>query len=208
MRCRVCCNAWVSAWYRYVATGTSSATGNRLFFALLPDAATRRKIAKVQRKLRDLCGERGRPVKPCNYHVTLAFLGNQRVDCLPRLLAMAAGLDMPPCRVQLNHLGSFPRAGVVWLGANETPTELCAFQARLMSGLEHLQIAYDRKPWQFHLTLYRDLRTAPVKLQPGIVNWRLDGFSLMESINTGCGVEYRQLRQWQAGSSARMHGGV
>jgi 2'-5' RNA ligase len=117
------------------------------------------------------------------------------------LLALASGLDMPACSVTLDCLGSFPRAGVVWLGATRLPAELAAFQDRLIAALERAQIAFDRKPWTFHLTLYRDLRKPCLSMDPGTVSWNLDGFYLVESISAGHGVEYRQLGRWQAGSS-------
>lgn len=191
-----------------MAAETSQVTGHRLFFALVPDPRTRRRVERVQRKLKGLCEKRGRLVKASNYHVTLAFLGSQPLDQLPRLQALASGLDMPVCSVQMDRLGSFPRAGVIWLGATRIPNALCAFQARLLTGLEGLQIAFDHKPWQFHLTLYRDLRTTLVKIDMDTVNWKLDGFALVESINTGRGVEYRQLGHWRAGAPAIEHGSV
>lgn len=184
-----------------VVAETIQATSHRLFFALVPDPAACRKIEILQRQLDPGCGVGGRAVKASQYHVTLAFLGKQSFDRLPLLLALASGLDMPACSVALDCLGHFPRAGVVWLGATKLPAELCAFQARLIAELERAQIALDRKPWTFHLTLYRDLRKPYLSMDSGTVSWNLDGFSLVESISAGHGVEYRQLGRWKAGSS-------
>ena len=184
-----------------VVAETIQAASHRLFFALVPDPATCRKIEILQRQLDPGCRVGGRAVKASQYHVTLAFLGKQSFDQLPLLLALASGLDMPACSVALDCFGHFPRAGVVWLGATKLPAELYAFQARLMAALERAQIAFDRKPWTFHLTLYRDLRKPCLSMDSGTVSWNLEGFSLVESISTGHGVEYRPLGHWKAGSS-------
>ena len=177
-----------------VDNATPTVAGQRLFFAMLPDTETISRIERIQRKL----NIRGRAVKASQFHVTLVFLGMQPVERLPSLRAIASGLDMPACTVAVDCLGSFHRAGVAWLGASKLPLELVAFQARLAARLEQAQIQYDHRPWKFHLTLYRDLRTTVGRMQPNTVNWHLDGFSLMESSNTGNGVEYRQLGRWKA----------
>ncbi len=179
-----------------MAEGTVPIASQRLFFALVPDLDTVGRIESVQRKL----NIPARAVKAGQFHVTLAFLGNQPIDRLPLLLAIAAGLDMPACTVAFDRLGSFQRARVAWLGVSRPPVELLTFQARLAARLEQERIALDHKPWKFHLTLYRDLRTPLVTMEPDTVSWDLNGFSLVESVSTGRGVEYRQLGRWKAGS--------
>jgi 2'-5' RNA ligase len=171
----------------------------RLFFALVPDPPVLKKIENVQRKLKIEHRIEARAVKANQFHVTLAFLGNQPIDQLQTLLDLGSSLHMPACSVRLDRLGRFRRAGVVWLGATTPPAELLAFQARLVAALECAGIAFDRKPWKFHLTLYRDLRTPWVNMDPDTVSWDLNGFSLVESISINRGVEYRQLGRWSAG---------
>ena len=187
-----------------VKSRMQAAGSHRLFFALVPDLRTRREIESIHRELSAQHGIRGRPVKPGQYHVTLVFLGNQPTERLPLLLSMAAGLVMPPCEVVLNQIGSFRRAGVGWFGVSKPPRELCDFQERLVAELERANVAFDRKPWTFHLTLYRDLRTPVFNIDPGAVSWRLDGYSLVESVSIEHGVEYRQLGRWKAGSSGNV----
>jgi len=182
-----------------MVSGSTSVARQRLFFALQPDLQTRRRIERIQRWLKIRHGIEGRAVKENQFHVTLAFLGNQPINVLQTLLNLGAGLEMPACRVLLDRLGSFRRAGVIWLGAAALPAELCAFQARLVAALEEAGIPFDHKPWKFHVTLYRDLRTPWCRIEPDTVSWDLNGFSLVESISTDGGVEYRQLGRWYAG---------
>lgn len=167
---------------------------HRLFFALVPDAFVRDRIAALQAAV----GGKGRPVPPANFHVTLAFLGMQSAASIPLIRDVAAGLALPPCSVRMDRLGAFPRAGVLWLGLTETPSELAGFQAALMAGLQDAAIGHDPKPWTFHLTLYRRLRMPLPRLDPEVIEWRLTGFDLVESAAARRGVQYRSIGHWPA----------
>ena len=61
---------------------------HRLFFALQPNESVRTRVSAVQHD----CGAQGRAVPPANFHVTLAFLGMQETDVIPRVCDVAAGL--------------------------------------------------------------------------------------------------------------------
>ena len=172
----------------------SGAERKRLFFALNPGATVREAAAAVQRD----CGAEGRPVPPANFHVTLAFLGMQEAEVLPRILAVAGGLDFPPCEIVLDRLGRFRRAGVLWLGASEVPQPLAEFQRALVGALLDAGIGHDPKPWQPHLTLYRKLRTPPPTMRNVAIRWRLEGFSLVESVSVNRGVVYHDIAAWNA----------
>jgi 2'-5' RNA ligase len=148
---------------------------HRLFFALVPDAAVRREVARAQTRLNGS----GRAVPPANFHVTLAFLGLQE----------AAVMDQ---------VGVFPRAGVLWLGVSAIPEPLRRFQQDLMDALQAAAIGYDPKPWTFHLTLYRRLRKPFPTLSSLAIEWSLSGFDLVESAAARKGVEYRSIGHWRA----------
>ncbi|MBT8041195.1 MAG: RNA 2',3'-cyclic phosphodiesterase [Xanthomonadales bacterium] len=166
----------------------------RLFFALNPSRRVRAEVAALQRDL----GVQGRAVPPENFHVTLAFLGMQDVAAIPDVCEVAASVPFPSCEVVLDRQGRFKRAGVLWLGASELSRELAGFQHRLVDALLAAGIGYDRKPWKLHLTLYRKLRTPPPTMAPVAVRWRLDGFSLVESVSVNRGVIYRDIARWKA----------
>lgn len=164
----------------------------RLFFALEPSEVVRNQVSVVQRSL----SADGRAVDPAQFHVTLAFLGMQPADVIPRLQSMASGLILRPCTIVLDRFGRFRHAGVLWLGSHTVPTELEAFHHSLLDGLEQAGIDRDRKPWEMHLTLYRRLRKLPPIMEPVPVMWPLDGFSLIESVSVKGGVEYHRRGQW------------
>lgn len=64
---------------------------HRLFFALLPDAATRGQFVGVAAALKaNHCALRARWVKPTRYHATLDFLGDY-AELQPEIVAAAKG---------------------------------------------------------------------------------------------------------------------
>ena len=167
---------------------------HRLFFALVPDAAVRREVERAQACL----SASGRPVPTANFHVTLAFLGLQETAVIPEVCALAGKLDFEPCRVVMDEVGVFPRAGVLWLGVSDIPEPLKRFQQDLMDALQAAAIGHDPKPWTFHLTLYRRLRKPFPTLPSLAIEWSLSGFDLVESAAAKKGVEYRSIGHWQA----------
>jgi 2'-5' RNA ligase len=159
-------------------------TDHRLFFALVPDRAVAQQIGELQ----DSLEVSGRAARPHQFHATLAFLGMQRQETIPAIQAIASGLTLMPCRLVLDCLGRFKRAGVLWLGVSEVPAGLREFQQSLVSALADAEIGHDPKPWEFHVTLYRKLRKAPPIMDPVAIEWAVKGFDLVKSVNVGNGV--------------------
>ena len=167
---------------------------HRLFFALEPGDSVRQAVGRLQSTL----GLDARPVPAANFHVTLAFLGMQNPAVIPVVCDVASRLAFPPCEVTMDSLGRFKRAGVLWLGADEVSAVLQQFQQDLVEGLLEAGVGYDRKPWKFHLTLYRKLRKPPPTIDPVAIRWRLNSFSLVESVSVRRGVEYHRVGLWKA----------
>ena len=169
---------------------------HRLFFALEPGGSVREQVSAYQAVL----PVSGRAVPAHQFHVTLSFLGMQEELVIEQLRAIASRLAFQPCELALDQPGQFGRAGIFWLGTSNIPDELAAFQHDLVSALLEARIGYDRKPWKFHLTLYRKMRKHSPTMPAVAIRWRLAGFSLIESVGVKNGVEYHPLGRWQAGS--------
>ena len=151
----------------------------------------------MQRKL--AC--KGRIIAAEQFHITLAFLGQQAPEVLTELRSIASGLHFEPCTLVLDRLGTFGGTNVLWLGATKIPASLMDFHQALLGELQKGGIALDHKSWEPHLTLYRRLRNKPAIMETVAVSWRLNQFSLIESINVKGGVEYCRQGHWKSGSS-------
>jgi 2'-5' RNA ligase len=168
--------------------------GHRLFFALVPDLAVRKGIERIQASL----NVAGRAAKPHQFHATLAFLGLQPPELISQIRAIASRLTFEPCSIVLDRFGRFRRAGVLWLGASEIPDQLNRFQHSLVDALLEEGIGYDKKAWNFHVTLYRKMRKPAPIMDPEAIEWLLDGFDLIESVSVRSGVEYHSIGHWKA----------
>jgi 2'-5' RNA ligase len=93
------------------AAGARPAEVHRLFFALLPDAAARARLAQAAQALKaSHPGLRARWVNPARYHATLHFLGDHallRQDVVDAAVAAAGKLRMAPFEWVLHEAASF-----------------------------------------------------------------------------------------------------
>ncbi len=139
----------------------------RLFFALWPDEAVRAQLAHWARELHAVCG--GRPTRPENLHVTLAFLGNVE-DARVAEVERAAS-EVTPCSTSL--------------------------VAELRSALARSRIAFDSKGFVSHVTLLRDAREPREMPALDPIEWRLDGFALVRSVALPQGSRYEIRNSWK-----------
>lgn len=171
----------------------------RLFFALWPDAPTRRALRKTCRDAVGFCG--GRPVPPQHYHLTLAFLGNVPLAQVPAIRAAAAGVDPPALTLQLDRFGHFPGARVLWLGPTESPTALTQLADSVWAVLEPLGLHPERRPFRPHVTIARKVSRAPRDQHPKPVAWPVQGFALVRSVTASAGARYTVDQCFPEGSS-------
>lgn len=156
---------------------------DRLFFAVLPDAAAAAHIHALAGRLRHDLGLTGRPIGLSRYHVTLNFLGDhaglpQRL--VDQVSAHAATIVLPGFDVVLDHVESFARprhSPLVLRGGGEGVAGLRTLEAALRAGLESLALA-DHRRYTPHLTLLRDDRVI-VRRPVDPVRWRAADFALM-----------------------------
>lgn len=173
---------------------------HRLFFALLPDAATRARLAQAAQALKasrpDL---RARWVNPVRYHATLHFLGDHallRQDVVGAAVAAAGKLHMVPFEWVLHEAASFHgRQPPCILRSSSVPEPLQQLWQDLRRALvlagqgrhvarsftPHVTVAYS------HAAL---LEVTPI--EP--VAWRMDGIALVHSIPGQA--DYQVLARW------------
>lgn len=175
----------------------SPANLHRLFFALLPPASLRDRIADAAAGIERMQPSGGRQLKPDRYHVTLRFLGD--FDPLPPSLptaARAAGDAVPLRRFEwvLDHAGSFDGNGVRWLGGAASDG-VQALWCDLGDALARQGIRVARQGFAPHLTVARDARAPLGHVAIDPISWTVDEFAL---VGSRPGRPYEILQRWEA----------
>jgi RNA 2',3'-cyclic 3'-phosphodiesterase len=162
-----------------------------MFYALWPDAVTRKALVLATRDARRDCG--GRPTATSNLHLTLAFLGALTAEQVERALGL--GVAAPPAfELTLDTLGFSARSRILWFAPSEIPPSLAALERAVWESLSGL--GFEREPRRFkpHVTLARRARTGGGAPTP--VRWRIEGFALVESLPAPLGARYEPRAFW------------
>src|SRR5579875_899192 len=119
---------------------------DRLFFALIPDEATARRIAQLARSLKSKYQLHGKPLLPERFHLSLYRLGDYfglPQDALARAEAAASAITLPPFDVGCDRVMSFAVRHAdpekdnypIVLRATEGVAELTALRLRLAAAM-------------------------------------------------------------------------
>ena len=166
----------------------------RLFFALLPDGAVRKRLHQLQKDLEKVGG---RPVPEKNLHLTLLFLGNVEADKINAVRAIAAGIEGEPFDLVLDTLGGFRQnnARILWVGPSESPPALGALHQSLRRQVRKIGLRVGKGTYRPHVTLVR--KADPRKRLPENPNrsilWRTCRFALIASELLPSGSCYKTL---------------
>lgn len=167
---------------------------DRLFFALWPDPDLRAALrgrSELDTSLID-----GKPQRPDQWHVTLAFLGQVPGERLPAVRAAAGRVSLAPVTIKFDRLEYWRRPQVLCLVASRVTAGLQALVAQLHAALVKEGFALDARPFRPHVTLARKVRSAADScLDPPLV-WRADGFALVRSVGDPSGSRYEPLDWW------------
>ena len=125
----------------------------RLFIAIPLAGKVLAEIAALVAELKR-GGENLRWSTPEAWHITLQFLGNADARQLQCLKASLAGLHSPPALISLGALGTFERAGVLFVGVEVRP-ELAALQRMVVEATAICGFVPEDRPFHPHITLAR-----------------------------------------------------
>ena len=128
----------------------------RCFVAAWPDHATRQSLEQLLAPLRAQVPA-ARPMQARNLHLTLAFIGELETAAATSLAPSIDDLMLPPFDWTVDCMGWFPRARVAWAGGPTNPALEASVNA-VRARLDALGVAYDRKAFVAHVTLFRDVR--------------------------------------------------
>lgn len=167
--------------------------GQRLFFALWPDAELQRALYKVGRAI---APPGGKPMAAHNLHITLAFLGTIDADKRLCMEKAADAIQLPPFELALDCAGFWPRPQVVWLGCREVPPPLAALAGQLNGAMAACGMTPESRPYSPHLTVLRKARQGPRQLDINTVSWAVGDFVLVQSLTLPEGAQYQVVRRW------------
>jgi RNA 2',3'-cyclic 3'-phosphodiesterase len=161
---------------------------DRLFFALLPDAAAAARIAALARRLRGEVGLKGRPLATGRFHVTLHFCGDHVgfPEALAASLQRAADrISLPPFPVRFDRAGSFagrPRKRPFVLLGGGGLARLHAMRDLLGEAMtaQGLGSLVDARFTPHVTLLYDDLRAPEAQVEP--IEWMAQEFVLIDSL--------------------------
>ncbi len=164
----------------------------RLFLAIWPGPAQRLALSRVQDTLP---ARVGRPIHPEDIHLTLVFLGlasPEQRQCAEDAAGRVRGL---PFEFTLDRLGSFPRARVLWCGADTPSPPLADLVLALRAELAGCGFAPDDRPYRPHATLAHKAPALEGRTLETPIRWPVDSF-VLASGQEGPPPRYRILRRW------------
>jgi 2'-5' RNA ligase len=164
----------------------------RLFFAVIPDEATRERIARAAGAL---VLEPARLVPRSNYHSTLAFVGEIPAASIPALREVGAAQAAAAFSMRLDTFDFWPKPAVVVARASTVPASLEALWQRLHQDLAAHGWALNPKRLRPHVTLAKQVTRSPAFPAVSVV-WEARDFSLMSSDTRGPQPVYTVLDTW------------
>lgn len=149
----------------------------RLFLALWPDDAVRRRLAAAQQAWH--WPARAARVPPDRLHLTLHFLG-EVADREARALAAS----LPPCTAPftlwLDRAALWPQ-GIAVLEPVEPPAGLAALHSDLAELLRVQGLRVEARAFRPHVTLARHAQGVMPPAEPAAVEWAVRGYALVRS---------------------------
>jgi 2'-5' RNA ligase len=188
-----------------LGAGIASTELHRLFFALMPDDATRVRLAAAAEALRaSHSGLRARWINPSRYHATLHFLGDHaalRPTLVDSAIAAADKIQAEPFAWTLDNASSFRgREPPCVLRCGEVPAPM----QQLWQSLRHAlalagQGGHLERSFTPHVTLAYSHGTMlePAAIAP--VTWQVTDFVLVHNV-VGQG-SYQILGRWRMADS-------
>lgn len=167
-------------------------TVQRLFFAALPDAATRANIAVAAAVL----GDEARRVPRANYHSTLAFVGDVPAVQVPLLLNIGGAQRSTGFTLRFDAYEYWPKPEVVVAAARVIPPALESLWQRLHAELATHRWASNPKRLRPHVTLAGTIAQAPKLPAMSAFDWTVNAFSLVRSEPNGAHPAYTVVDTW------------
>lgn len=153
----------------------------RCFLAAWPDAPTRLALGAVLDDVRLRIAHR-RAARVEDLHLTLAFIGDLDDEDAKLIARTVALTPLKAFDLQLDRLGFFREAGVLWAGTGDAGSApLLELGNRARGLLDQMNVDYDRRALKPHVTLLRGVRQFDCEKILAPICWRLDAIALYRS---------------------------
>lgn len=175
--------------------------GERLFFALWPPAGFQDSVVA---RTRAFVGSKALAVASRDLHVTLAFPGNSNAAQRACYEQAASAVRGTAFRLQLDQLGQWPKARVLWLAPSTVPAALTALVQNLNVALSSCGFVPEARAYRPHMTLARKYPGAFATTPVEPLGWLVEQLVLVVSERTHAAARYRVVAAWplsQGGAS-------
>ena len=176
----------------------------RVFIAMELNSVHRENLKESQRRLaKDL--EKGYIVPEENFHMTLAFLGEQSAEAMHRILdaMLEVAVQTPIFLTYMGNLGefTFPKGATYFMGIRSTK-ELLSLEESLKDALGRRGFPIEERPFHPHITLVKKGKLLPQSEGLEAMNEKIhmpklpilvDKLILFESIQDGEDTRYESL---------------
>ncbi len=179
----------------------------RLFVGIALAASVIEQLEKISMRHR-VEGDGLRWSTPESWHITLQFLGNTSETQYECVIARLRELHVPPVPVELDELGYFDRAGILFAGVTLTP-ELLALQQRVTAATLPCGFTPEDRPYRPHITLARskgrrnavglEALKGKIRQQPKFSRFVAEEFLLYESFTLPTGSQYETRERFRLG---------
>ena len=180
-------------------TGAASPESKmRLFIAVFLSKEVKMELQRLQEQLR-LQAYKGSFTRPENVHLTLVFLGETPEEKLASLYQIIQGIKTPAFEIAFNRTGCFTHSHkeLWWIGADPNDPKLPLLgliHTQLISRLEQEGFPVDKRPFNAHITLGREIRhSEPITLNCQEIRVKVDRVSLVKSERIGGVLTYTEL---------------
>ena len=108
----------------------------------------------------------------------------------------ALSVSGKPFELNLDYLGQFFRARILWMGARKIPVELGRLHNDLGEALSICGFQCDKRPFSPHITLMRKCAKPVIEHLEFNIPWTIEEFVLVESVQDESGVSYQVLERY------------
>ena len=166
----------------------------RLFFAIELTQALKNQLEILQQTNPVFVG---RPIKPHNFHITLQFLGSVERQLIHDLIDSIKIPEIKPFSVSMEHYAFYPKAEVGCVEVQKGKQELSDIKSHLNRCLanEGIHFSKDKHSFRPHITLYRECQPLGDIQQALSLEFKVERFCLMESIQNDKGVYYEVIEE-------------